>query len=440
MIYLIQVNVYTALMLLVYFLLLRSRPIYSLSRFYLLLTAVLPFVIPVIQLPTTIERKIQASASFQVALPEITIGGAANTVNRPGIMNAALVIYGLISIMILCYHLWNLYRLQKIIRSNNKQAKDGYILIDNSGYGPGSFGRYVFFPSAEINDAILAHEKAHIKLHHTRDILFLNLLQAIAWPSLLLGRIKKELKEVHEFQADAMANEDKRSYAELLVSSVLNTRSLPEMHLFIIHPLKRRIVMLQKNGTGSPLKTGIMLVAIMLITISSALVIQSCNKGKNGQQTKDMMPVNGKEISKEEYDREVKRILNGPKKGDKIMFGEQEVTLGNDLKPETLQEPAVYSFVDHMPEPPFNIPEFLGKSIQYPEEAKKKNIEGRVTVKFIIDRDGSVTDPVIMRSPDTLLSMETLRVLSSMPKWKPGENNGQKVRVYFTLPIVFRLK
>ena len=81
---------------------------------------------------------------------------------------------------------------------------------------------------------------------------------------------------------------------------------------------------------------------------------------------------------------------------------------------------------------------WVQERIQYPAEAAKKNIQGRVVVSFEIKADGSLANPKVLQSPDKLLSDEACRVLESSPKWTPGEQRGQKVTVKYTLPVDFR--
>ena len=78
--------------------------------------------------------------------------------------------------------------------------------------------------------------------------------------------------------------------------------------------------------------------------------------------------------------------------------------------------------------------------MKYPAEAIENKIEGRVIVKFIVEDDGSISGAQIMRSADPLLDKEALRLVNSMPKWKPGRMNGRTVRVRFLLPVTFRLQ
>ena len=83
---------------------------------------------------------------------------------------------------------------------------------------------------------------------------------------------------------------------------------------------------------------------------------------------------------------------------------------------------------------------WLSNNIRYPEAAQQNGISGRVVVKFVVERDGSVSSPTIVKGVDRDLDQEALRVVKRMPKWQPGKNNGQSVRSYFNLPVTFRLQ
>lgn len=82
---------------------------------------------------------------------------------------------------------------------------------------------------------------------------------------------------------------------------------------------------------------------------------------------------------------------------------------------------------------------WLNNNLKYPELAQQNNIQGKVTVKFTVEKDGSISNPVIAKGVDKDLDREAIRVVKKMPKWKPGKNNGVAVRSYFYLPVVFRL-
>ena len=82
---------------------------------------------------------------------------------------------------------------------------------------------------------------------------------------------------------------------------------------------------------------------------------------------------------------------------------------------------------------------WLSKNLKYPASAQENGIQGRVLVQFVVNKDGSIVDPKVLRSVDPALDKEALRVVSTMPKWQPGKQRGKTVRVRFTLPVTFRL-
>lgn len=100
----------------------------------------------------------------------------------------------------------------------------------------------------------------------------------------------------------------------------------------------------------------------------------------------------------------------------------------------------IYEVVEQMPSFPGGqeaLMTYINHNIKYPEEDCG---QGRVTVSFIVEKDGSITNATIRRSVDPAFDREALRVISSMPKWIPGKNNGRKVRVRFNVPVQFKLQ
>ncbi len=101
--------------------------------------------------------------------------------------------------------------------------------------------------------------------------------------------------------------------------------------------------------------------------------------------------------------------------------------------------PSVFTYVEQMPSPPYDLNNYLSKTIKYPEEAQKSAIDGRVIIKFVVNEDGSISNAEVIRTLDPYCDKEAIRVINNMPIWKPGKQNGKAVKVYFTLPITFRL-
>ena len=103
----------------------------------------------------------------------------------------------------------------------------------------------------------------------------------------------------------------------------------------------------------------------------------------------------------------------------------------------------VYDMVEQMPEFPGGMPamiDFLQANLKYPEDAIKQNVGGRVLVMFVVEPDGSLSNVGVARKVFPSLDAEAIRVVKTMPKWKPGKEKGKPVRVNFTLPVVFSRK
>ena len=109
---------------------------------------------------------------------------------------------------------------------------------------------------------------------------------------------------------------------------------------------------------------------------------------------------------------------------------------------QTKKNNMVFDVVEVMPQFPggqIAMLQYLMKNIKYPEQAVKEGIQGRVTVRFIVEKDGSISDVKPVLSVHPLLNKEAVRVVESMPKWTPGKQNGKPVRVRFNLPVMFKL-
>jgi len=106
-------------------------------------------------------------------------------------------------------------------------------------------------------------------------------------------------------------------------------------------------------------------------------------------------------------------------------------------------EDVIFQVVERMPEFPGGqqaLMRFLNDNIRYPVIAQENNIQGRVVLQFVVNADGSIVDIQVVRGVDPSLDREAVRVVNAMPRWSPGQQRGQNVRVMFTLPVNFRLQ
>jgi len=110
--------------------------------------------------------------------------------------------------------------------------------------------------------------------------------------------------------------------------------------------------------------------------------------------------------------------------------------------PDSVNKNEILTYVEQMPEFPggqTELVKFLSSNLQYPDSARHNNIEGKVVAHFVVNEDGSISDPQILKGLGYGCDEEVLRVISMMPKWNPGKLDGKPVSVYFNLPVTFKL-
>ena len=166
-------------------------------------------------------------------------------------------------------------------------------------------------------------------------------------------------------------------------------------------------------------------------------------------------------IKKDELVKEENQVKQMDKLDDKVAVGSEDKEGVKDRTVEAVRSeiavaappppPApkpevatkVFDVVEEMPSFPGGqgaLMQYLASNIKYPVVAQENGIQGRVIVSFVVERDGSISDVKVARSVDPSLDREAQRVVKSMPKWKPGKQNGSAVRVKYTVPVVFRLQ
>lgn len=121
----------------------------------------------------------------------------------------------------------------------------------------------------------------------------------------------------------------------------------------------------------------------------------------------------------------------------------EEILDDNPYIEEVLEEEMIFTAVEKTAEFPggqAGLMKFIASNLRYPESAQQNNTQGRVVVKFIVEKDGSISNPEISRSVDNELDREALRIVNKMPNWIPAQSNGVPVRSYFNLPINFKLQ
>lgn len=149
------------------------------------------------------------------------------------------------------------------------------------------------------------------------------------------------------------------------------------------------------------------------------------------------------DMETQKEDNTARGVVNqeGSDDADKFKAVQEQVVV-KEPEPEKPKEEEIFVAVEQQAEFPGGLPalmKWLGNNIRYPEAAQQNDIQGRVIVKFVVEKDGSIGAADIVKGVDKDLDREAIRVVKKMPKWQPGKNNGVAVRSYFTLPVVFKL-
>lgn len=386
----LQANIYCLLLLFIYFTFLRTSTSYSWSRFYLLLSTSFALLLPFVSFEFSVISDQYGLSKMIVELPAATIKNNLNFDSYQNSNNWLHIVYWFYVAAALIYNVVQYFFFKAKLKSFDFIEHQGYKMYVNTGFGPGSFGKHIIVPSAEIDPQILQHEIAHIEQYHYYDKVFLRII-TIFFPLVFpLYFIKKELSLIHELQADEYACDNKEQYALLLLNTQFQTQSVPYIQLFFHHPLKKRIMMLQKSKPlGKAQKFGLM--ASFLLVCSSLVVVQGCKQ--------DAPP-----------------------------------TVGAKVEPN---ETPVTSVLPTFPGGEEGLYQYLADVITYPEGEKN---EGTVRVNFIVDKNGIVQSAKVIKPVAPRLDSTAIAVISKMPKWTPAKDaSGNNVDMHFMLPIKFVL-
>jgi TonB family protein len=406
--YLIELTVIHMVLIFGYWLFLRNEKQYAKMRFYLIGATLLALTIPLLKLPKLFFAE-PAAAMNAIQLNAISTNatGFAPAADM-SIWNYELFIgtYVAISTIFLLKFISNvLYLIYLNHKSSIVKVDDAVIRRVRNVKGSFTFFNWIFV-SDEItknqqdHDAILNHEKGHVSLGHTYDLVFFEVFKVCFWWLPTAWFINKEIKKIHEYQADAYALRSYHvdQYSEILIRSALKSNGLTLTSSFydgLI--LKRLLAMKQRAKNVSPWKVGVL--ASLCVTL---FVVFACSEDRE-QKT-------------EEVDT-------------------QSATASK-------MEGEVFTVVEELPQYPGGMDAFYKyviNEIKYPKEARLGGIEGRVDVQFVVEKDGSLSNVNVTKGIDTGCDNEAVRVVKNATAFKPGTQRGMPVRVRMVLPIIFKL-
>ncbi len=363
-----------------------------------------------------------------------------------------------------------------------------------------SFFRWLFLSPQDYRhnpDAIIRHEYEHIRQWHTVDILVIELLKICFWFNPILWLYKRSIETVHEYLADQPVP-NRNDYASFLVAYALRSPDIAVAnHFFNASLLKNRIEMIYRKRSSRWLLTRYALVLPVLacsMAISASrsplpsisgiastrdilvrgnvtdenkepvadaiVIIAGTTRGtttdRNGWFELDNVPANSKlvvtHIAYQPFEITVERaqteILIVMKKAINQITG--PVVVGKPVSAGTVApitsprsgENSGMKVVEQLPEFPGGreaLMQYLMQNLQYPETARKINVEAIALVSFTVDKNGKIRDAKSLKNIGYGIDNEALRVVNEMPKWNPAVQNGKPVEMEYTLEVNFKI-
>ena len=428
MIYLVVSAFSLALMLVVYRLTLSRTTFHGFNRAVLLCSLALAAIVPFVHFQTVSEK---ASAPITQMMNDIMVyADSASQTNTAQIAEAGsgMSVLSIISLVYLAGVVICLFRVAIGILSSeilchrrSRALADGsHLVITDRNYAPFSWRNYIVISRKDYEangSMIITHEQAHVRHHHSFDLILAQLFCAFQWFNPAAWMLKRSLMEVHEYEADASVLEsgfDERRYQICLVRAALQGSFATTTNNFANCSTKKRIVMMNRHSTNpwARLRVLLMLPAVALsVTVASA-----SNQDVKVAEKQNIITA---AIVEEKSGKVDSSSVNFPAVPDDV-----------------------FMVVEETPEFPGGaaaLLDYLRTNIKYPEDCRVNHVEGRVLVTFIVETDGAISNANVVRGVDPSLDAEALRVILGMPYWKPGKQRGSAVRVQYTVPINFKL-
>ena len=535
LIYDLKVAVLIAAFYFCYRLLMERETMHRLNRIVLLSSILLSLVLPLCVI--TLHKTIEVEPMRVVDHPELlitelgTVAPDLGTVSAEESVNllqpSVIFVVFIIGLVCRLVYIAKSYRqLCRMIKDSEQHSlEDGVTLaVVDLPVAPFSWMHTIVLSRIdyeERNPSILAHERGHIRQHHSWDIVFVEALTALQWFNPVVWLLRRDLRTVHEYEADASvlsSGSDVSQYIQLLMRKATGTKACILANGINNSTIKKRINMMLLNK--SPRRNSLKLFALLpIVGVTLALNAETVTdfvykndepqkqvpikKGKksatiktgNNQAIEVVEIIEPKSIDKdkivisEQQEKEPNAavlILNTKQEGeepllildDKIATIDQVRALPRDavarvatmrekaairsygekakhgaliittvkhqkeIDNELIGQPDVFDKVDEMPQFPGGMPammQYLSSNIRYPEDAKEAGAQGRVIVSFIVEKDGSISNAKVTKPTYSSLDEEALRLVSAMPNFIPGKQNGEAVRVKYSFPVSFRL-
>ena len=413
--YIARGGLYLGLFYAFYLLFMRRTTFFRLNRFLLLAGSYICQLLPFIRL-RTVSAVAEAS--------ELTLVGVGAEPAEKALLAAfpwKEVLMGLFitgATVTLLLYLISAWKMKRMIRKGEPADREGCRLVILEQDIPSfSWGRTVVMSRKDLqeNPVIFTHERMHVQCRHSLDLLLFLPLQLLFWWNPLVWITREELRLLHEYEADEGVIQkgiDATQYQLLLVRKAVGDQRFSLASGFQHAKLKNRIAMMLKPSSSRWMRWSY----LALLPVLAAFMF-ACNPSKNSKgQTSEA--------------------------SEQPIFSEEAAA----AEQAAVSESEAVPFADIECKPTFNgvdaneFSKWVNSQLKYPEQAKKDGAQGRVLLQFIVGADGAVREVKVLKGVREDLDAEAVRVISSSPKWEPGEQDGKPVPVIYNFPIVYQLR
>ena len=447
-IYILKSSVCLVLFYLFFRVLLSKETFHRFNRVALLGVLFLSLLIPFIEVTTNHQVEVQQTmltieqvllmAEMEPATVDATGGVAVHEVASLSWIEILLLVYLSGIIFFACRNLYSLIRLFRLIHSGKREKLENgtTLVVHEQEIAPFSWMKYIVISRKDLEEngrEILIHEAAHIRHRHSIDLLVADICIFFQWFNPGAWLLKQELQNIHEYEADeTVINEgvNAKEYQLLLIKKAVGTRLYSMANSFNHSKLKKRITMMlkEKSNPWARLK-------YLYVLPLAAIAVTAFARPEISEKADEISAVKVNDLAAIVETKVAESAGDTTKPAD-VKYVPAEVR-------KRLKGTLVFEVAEEMPEFPGGgmsaLMSYLKDNMRYPASAKEKGTQGRVTVQFVVDKDGSIKEPKLLRSVDKDMDAEALRLISNMPKWKPGRQKGQPVAVKYTVPVMFSL-
>lgn len=466
--FIIESGISLSILAIIYVVLLRKETFFRLNRIFLLISILFSIVLPFLHFrvyePKSFMLEEVTVTPYRNMLEAVTIygqdlsGAVVQTISSSKII---ISIYLIGLLLFLGRFIFKIMQIVLLILKNEVQKVGEYrFVLLNKEFSPFSFLGYIFInpelKSSAGYEKMVTHEMEHIKQGHTFDVLVLEVLTVFQWFNPFMWMLKRAIRENHEYLADnAVLNSgiNTTQYKQLLLEQAVGFQ-VEMANNFNSSLVKKRIKMISKIRSSKLANFKFIFGALSLIGL---LIVFACEQkeiteiagiGDSNERKvtisllDDKLKINGDQADVE-YLHE---LINNKSKYVFETDSLGDIFLVKAKEPEYKQlddGEQLFFIVEDMPEFPggdLALRKYIANSVKYPEEAIANGIAGKVYVTFAVTKTGDIANVKIARGVDPIIDREAMRVVNSLPKWKPGYQRGKPVNVSYTVPISFKLQ